>query len=93
MAKQARKPFKIVPSAVVAGKRYKLGASTDDSRTIMAMIDDHVEVVDPKLSTGVVDIPAGLFLDLNWSKGQASIVKKQIAAKSVETVTLEFLAA
>ncbi|MGH6805449.1 MAG: hypothetical protein ACREEJ_01125, partial [Ensifer adhaerens] len=78
---------------VVGGRKYQISSSTKDTKAIMDRLDNHVEVIDPKQRTGVVDIATSLFADLNWSKGKASVALKQAIANDVPLVSLEFLPA
>ena len=88
-----RKAAQILTHVVVAGRKYQISASTKDTKAIMERLDNHVQVVDPKQRTGVIDIATSLFADLNWSKGKASVALKQAIANEVPLVSLEFLPA
>lgn len=88
-----RKAAPILTHVVVGGQKYQISSSTKDTKAIMERLDNHVEIVDPKLRTGVIDIATSLFADLNWSKGKASVALKQAIAKELPLVSLEFLPA
>lgn len=88
-----RKQIQILTHVVVAGRKYRIASSSVETRQLMERVDNHVEVIDPKQRTGVLDVPIKLFADLNWNKGQATHALKQAFAKGVAEVSLEFLPA
>lgn len=93
MAKPKRKSVPIATHVVVGGTKFLLAKTWDETKNVMALIDDTVEIVDKKLRTGVVDIPASLFGEFAWSRHQMAKALAAVAATGATEVTLEFLPA
>lgn len=93
MAKQKRKSAPIATHAVVCGKKFLLAKTWDETKNVMSLIDDQVEIVEPKLRTGVVDIPSALFREFAWTRHQMPKAIAALDASGAKEVTLEFLPA
>lgn len=86
-----KKPAAIATHAVIAGKKFLLAKDWNETKNVMSLIDDVVEVVDKKQRTGVVDIPSELFAGFAWTKHQMEKALKALSESGVKVVTLEFL--
>lgn len=86
-----KKPAPILTHAAIGGKKFLLAKDWNETKNVMALIDDSVEVVDSKMRTGVVDIPVELFTGFAWSRHQMDKAIKAVAETGAKVVTLEFL--
>lgn len=86
-----KKPAPILAHAVIGGKKFLIGKDWNETKNVMSMIDDAVEVVDKKMRTGVVDISVELFRGFEWTRNQMEKALTAIETTGAKIVTLEFL--